>query len=88
MNKNKQQEEFLEAYNFCVENQCSITFITTYTHANYPSHVVVNYGLMPRVIGLDIIEATNRLKEMMHTAPCNYEKLSWWKESTEFYRCK
>jgi len=73
----------LEALALCKEYQCEIQFRKQYYQT--PEHVTVSLNAWTKIIGNDLIEAVNRLVDVYHTAPYNYEKLSWWNEHKNFF---
>lgn len=74
----------LEALQLCKEYQCEISFKKQFY--NTPEHVIISLNAWTKIIGKDFVEAVNRLVEVYHTAPCDYEKLDWWKENQNFYK--
>lgn len=73
----------LEALQVCKEYQCEVEFRKEFYQI--PEHVIISLNAWTKIIGKDFIEAVNRLVDIYHTAPCNYEKLDWWEEVNNFY---
>lgn len=73
----------LEALDFCKEYGCRLEFIRKSN--NTPAHVILRLGICLDVLGKDLVEAVNRIVDMYHTAPNDYEKLDWWKDYKYFY---
>jgi len=73
-----------EALQLCREYQCSVTFRKK--SYEIPEHVIIYLNAWTKIIGKDFVEAVNRIVDVYHTAPCNYEKLDWWGESQNFYK--
>lgn len=70
-----------EALEVCKENKMKIEFKTD---SNYDREfVVVNLGFK-EVAGKTLVEAVNRIVDLYHNAPVNYEKLDWYEESQKY----
>jgi hypothetical protein len=62
-----------DALILCREYQLQIEFRKEYY--GVPEYVSCHLNAWTKVIGKNFIEAVNRMVEIYHTTPCNYEKL-------------
>lgn len=74
----------LEALQLCKEYKCEIRFTSEFYQS--PTYVIISLNSWTQTVGKDLIEATNRLVDMYHTARGNYENLPWWNEHREFFK--
>lgn len=71
----------LEALALCKEYMMKIDFRKDFNYDR--EYVVVNFGFK-EVAGKTLIEAVNRIVDLYHNAPINYEKLDWYEESQKY----
>ena len=71
----------LEALALCKEHRMKIDFRKDFNYDR--EYVVVNLGFK-EVAGKTLVEAVNRIVDLYHNAPINYEKLDWYEESQKY----
>lgn len=74
-----------EALVLCKENQMKIEYKRDASFNR--DYVVVTLGFK-EVAGKTLVEAVNRITDLYHNAPVNYEKLEWYQESQKYLNGK
>lgn len=72
-----------EALNYCKKNLVKIDFKKNYQPKR--TYVILTRGFL-QVGAQNLTQAVNRLEEMYHIAPNDYEKLKWIEDSQAYLR--